>query len=105
MATESTPDDAPDETNPSIVQTEGVLGGKPRIAGRRIGVRFVHEQVEDVGITPRTVADRYDIDIADVYRALAYYHEHPEQMARIEHERREAVAELRDEALTPEASE
>ena len=67
-----------------IVSTPDVLGGDPRIDGRRISVFFVHAQVEDAGLDPQTVADRYDLDVADVYRALAYYHEHPDEMAAIQ---------------------
>jgi uncharacterized protein (DUF433 family) len=79
-----------------IVSTEDVLGGKPRIDGTRIGVYFVHERVEGRGLEPQTVADRHDLDIADVYRALVYYHDHPDEMARIERER----AELRENATS-----
>jgi hypothetical protein len=51
-------------------------------------VYFVHERVEGRGLEPQTVADRHDLDVADVYRALAYYHDHPDEMARIEQERK-----------------
>ncbi|WP_254544507.1 DUF433 domain-containing protein [Halomarina pelagica] len=73
-----------------IVTTPDVLGGEPRIAGRRIGVLFIYEQVEGRDLSARTVADRYDLDIADVYHALAYYHEHPREMSELR-ERRERV--------------
>jgi uncharacterized protein (DUF433 family) len=67
-----------------IVSTPDVLGGDPRIEGRRISVYFIHERVEGRGLSPQTVADRHDLDVADVYRALAYYHEHPQEMAEIQ---------------------
>lgn len=70
-----------------IVSTPDVLGGDPRIEGRRISVYFIHEQVEGRGLRPQTVADRHDLDIADIYHALAYYHEHPNEMAEIERRR------------------
>jgi len=72
-----------------IVSTPDVLGGDPRIDGTRIGVYHVHELVEGRGLDPGTVADRYDLDVADVYRALAYYHEHPGEMADIEQRRQQ----------------
>jgi uncharacterized protein (DUF433 family) len=72
-----------------IVSTEDVLGGKPRIDGTRIGVYFIHERVEGRGLEPQTVADRHDLDVADVYRALTYYYDHPDEMARIEQKREE----------------
>ena len=70
-----------------IVSTPDVLGGDPRIEGRRISVYYVHEQVEGRGLSPQTVADRYELDVDDVYHALAYSHEHPQEMAEIRQRR------------------
>jgi len=36
-------------------------------------------------------ADRHDIDVADVYRAFTYYHDHPEEMRAVERQREAAV--------------
>jgi uncharacterized protein (DUF433 family) len=66
-----------------IVATSEVLGGDPRIDGTRISVYRVHELVETRCVEPQSVADRFDVAVADVYRALAYYHEHPGKMAAI----------------------
>ena len=63
-----------------IVASEDVMGGEPRIRGRRISVRQIAELVEEGDVDPRDVAERYDLDLADVYRALTYYHEHPDEM-------------------------
>ena len=62
-----------------IVSTEGVLGGEPRIEGRRIGVLHVVTRVLD-DETPEEVAADFDLDVADVYRALADYYDHHEEM-------------------------
>lgn len=70
-----------------IVRTDDVMGGEPRIEGRRIAVRQVAEWVEEQGLSAQAVADRYDLDVADVYRALAYYHEHPGEMAAVRRRR------------------
>jgi len=72
----------------------------PHPEGRRITVRFVREQVEDRGLEPRTVADRRDL--ADIYRALTYYHDHPEEMRAIERRRRAATDEYRHLTTDPE---
>lgn len=72
-----------------IVADDDVMGGEPRIAGHRISVRQIAELVEEGGHGAETVADRYGLDVADIYRALTYYHDHPAQMARIERERQE----------------
>ena len=71
-----------------IVSTPDVLDGDPRIDGTRIGVYHVHELVEGRELSPQSATDRFDLDVADIYRALAYYHEHPGEMATIG-ERRE----------------
>lgn len=89
----ATPGD-PDPTG--IVHTDDVLDGKPRVEGRRIGVDFLHAQVEGRGADAATVAEEYGLDVADVYRALAYYHDHPEEMARLERRRERIHAEAED---------
>jgi uncharacterized protein (DUF433 family) len=73
---------------------------EPHIEGRRITVRFLRELVEDDGTDPKAVADRYDLDLAAVYHALAYYHEHPDEMARVERVRRRTIEEARVDAIT-----
>jgi uncharacterized protein (DUF433 family) len=65
---------------------------EPHLEGRRITVQFIKTQVEERGLEPRTVADRHDIDVADVYRALTHYHDHPKEMRAVE--RPDDVAEL-----------
>jgi uncharacterized protein (DUF433 family) len=67
------------------------LHDEPHLEGRRITVQFVKTQVEDRGLEPRTVADRHDVDVADVYRALTYYHDHPDEMRAVERQREAAV--------------
>ena len=71
-----------------IVSTPDVLGGAPRIEGRRIGVHHVAKRVIDAGEAPEQVAADYDLDIADVHRALAYYYDHPEEMRAVQADRR-----------------
>jgi len=76
-----------------IVTDEDVLGGDPRIEGTRIGVHYIRERVEGRGLDPETVAARHDLDVADVYRALTYYHDNPDEMAAIEERRERRLAE------------
>lgn len=70
-----------------IVSTDDVLGGAPRIDSRRIGVHHIAKRVIDAGEPPEQVAADYDLDIADVHRALAYYYDHPDEMRAIEAQR------------------
>jgi len=86
-----------------IVTDEAVMGGEPRIEGHRISVRQVADWVEKGDLSAKTVADRYDLNIADVYRALTYYHEHPGEMAEVRRRRAEREARARKRAaVTPE---
>lgn len=63
-----------------IVSTEDVLGGAPRIEGRRIGVHHIAKRVIDAGEPVERVAADFGIDIGDVHRALAYYYDHADEM-------------------------
>jgi uncharacterized protein (DUF433 family) len=60
-------------------------------------VHFIKERVEGRGLDPETVANRHELDVADVYLALAYYHDHPDEMAEIEREREERIAEAKSD--------
>jgi uncharacterized protein (DUF433 family) len=75
---------------------------EPHIAGSRITVRHIYDRVHERGLRPETVAERHNLDIADVYRALAYYHEHPEEMRELERRRDEAIESAREKTtITP----
>jgi uncharacterized protein (DUF433 family) len=61
--------------------TPGVCGGKPRIAGHRITVQDVVIWHERMGMNPGEIVATYPtITLADVYAALAYYHDHREEI-------------------------
>ena len=93
------------------VQTAGVaenLIDEPHVEGRRISVLQLRDRVEEVGDTPQATAEDYDLDLAAVYQALAYYHTHPEQMAAVREARseqtdarREETAANRPDGVTP----
>ena len=64
-----------------IVITPGTCGGKPRIAGHRITVQDVVVWHERMGMSPEEIATTYPtITLADVFAALAYYHDHREKI-------------------------
>jgi uncharacterized protein (DUF433 family) len=56
--------------------TPGVAGGKPRIAGHRIRVQDIVIWHEWMGRSADEIAAEYDLTLADVYAALAYYYDH-----------------------------
>lgn len=63
----------PDE---HIEVTPGVVGGKPRISGRRITVQNIVIWHERMGKSADEIAAEYDLTLADVHAALAYYFDH-----------------------------
>jgi uncharacterized protein (DUF433 family) len=63
-----------------IVSTPGVLGGKPRIAGHRISVQDVAIWHERMGMSVDEIASDYNLTLAEVYAALAYYFDHREEI-------------------------
>ena len=77
-----------------IVSTPKVLGGKPRIEGRRISVLHVVDRIQS-GRTPEEVTTQFDLTLGEVYTALAYYHEHPEEMRELRQQIAERVREHR----------
>lgn len=63
-----------------IVRTDDVLGGEPRLAGRRISLRQISELAVDGGVPPAEIADQLEISHADVHRALTYYQNDPMEL-------------------------
>lgn len=53
-----------------------VRGGRPRIAGTRITVADVVIMHLRLGQSLEEIAGKYDLDLADVYAAMAYYYDH-----------------------------
>ena len=60
--------------------TPNVMAGKPRIAGHRISVQDIVIWHEWLGNSVDQIASDYNLSLADVYAALAYYHDHREEM-------------------------
>jgi uncharacterized protein (DUF433 family) len=56
--------------------TPGIAGGKPRIAGRRITVSNIAMWHDRMGKSADEIATEYDLSLADVHAALAYYFDH-----------------------------
>lgn len=84
-----------------IVRSERLLGGEPRIKGTRIGVLNVYELVAEGEHSPVDVADQLGISLGDVYSALAYYHEHPDEMRAVRAENEAVETTLREESVSP----
>ncbi len=63
-----------------IVQTHGICGWKPRIDGHRITVQNIAIWHDRLGWSVDKIADEFDIDIADIYVAMAYYFSHRKKL-------------------------
>lgn len=66
------------------------MGGEPRVEGTRVTVLQIADSVEGRGLKAETVAERYGIAVADVYRSLTYYHENPDVIEEVRKERERA---------------
>ena len=60
-----------------IVIDPDVLGGRPSIAGHRIGVIHIATWIQQ-GMTPGEIAEVYGLSLAEIHAALAYYYDHKE---------------------------
>lgn len=61
--------------------TPGIAGGRPRIAGHRIRVQDIVVWHERLGMSPDEIVSQYPgLTLSDVYAALAYYHDHVDEI-------------------------
>ncbi|MCZ7666942.1 MAG: DUF433 domain-containing protein [Chloroflexi bacterium] len=63
-----------------IVCTPGISGGKPRIDGHRITVQNVVIWHEQMGYSIEEIASLYNLTLAEVHSALAYYFDHKDEI-------------------------
>lgn len=69
-----------------IVRDDDVRSGSPRIEGTRITVLDIKRRIIDNGEDAHVVAGEYDLSMADVFHALAYYYDHRDEFVRRERE-------------------
>ena len=65
-----------------IVSTPDIAGGKPRIAGHRITVRDMAVFHQRMGKSVDEICAEYDLGLAEVHAALAYYFDHRDEIDR-----------------------
>jgi len=73
----------------------GVCAGKPHIAGHRITVQNIVVWHERMGMEPDEIATEYGLTLGEVYAALAYYHDHRDEIDAAIRADDEFVAEMR----------
>jgi uncharacterized protein (DUF433 family) len=84
-----------------IVQTPEIVGGKPRIEGHRITVQNVVIWHEQMGYSIEEIAAMYELTLAQVHSALAYYFDHKEEIDRSIAESNAFVEEMRQKTPSP----
>lgn len=87
-----------------ITRDDDILGGEPRLAGTRIGVRHVAARVIEGDQAPAALADQLDISLSAVYEALSYYYAHIDEMRALERANEDAFARARTSSLKPKES-
>lgn len=68
--------------HPHIATDSSFRGGRPRIEGTRLAVADVVLMHLRLGMAPAEIAGRYDLPLAAVHAALAYYFDHRETVDR-----------------------
>ena len=63
-----------------IEATPGTRGGKPRITGTRITVADIVLMHRRLGRALEEIAGTYDLPLAAVYEAMAYYYDHKDEI-------------------------
>ena len=70
-----------DTVSTHIESTPGVAGGKPRVAGHRITIQNIVIWHERMGLSADEIVSQHpQISLSDVYAALAYYHDHRDEI-------------------------
>ena len=69
--------------NQHIQVSPDVRNGRPRIAGRRITVDDIVIMHRRLGQSVEEIAGKYDLTLADVHAALAYYYDHQAEVDRL----------------------
>jgi uncharacterized protein (DUF433 family) len=65
-----------------IVSTPGTLGGKPRIAGRRIAVEHIAVLHVRLGRSIDAICTDFHLSLAEIHAALAYYFDNQAEIDR-----------------------
>jgi uncharacterized protein (DUF433 family) len=63
-----------------IESTPGTRSGKPRISGTRITVADIVLMHRRLGRALEEIAGTYDLPLAAVYSAMAYYYDHKDKI-------------------------
>ena len=79
-----------------IVSTSDVLGGKPRLEGRRISVEHIVRYHLDEGMLLEDMQTAFGLSPAEIHATLSYYYQHQQDIERSTEERSETLSRIRD---------
>lgn len=77
-----------------IAKTEGFRNGQPHFADRHLAVEVVVHSIVNLGASVEDAAEAFDLTPAQVYAALAYYHDHVDEFKTMWSQRDQAWAEF-----------
>ncbi|MBN1429797.1 MAG: DUF433 domain-containing protein [Anaerolineae bacterium] len=63
-----------------IVKGSGVVGGRPRIAGKRVTVDFVADLFVRQNTPVDEIVTHFSLTPAEIYAALSYYYDHQQEI-------------------------
>ena len=86
-----------DHLKTRIVSTPEICGGQARIEGHRITVRDIVRWFELLQMSADEIAAEYDLNLYDIYLALAYYHANRETLQKEWEEYNEEINELQQQ--------
>lgn len=74
--------------HPHIVKSADTVGGESRVEDTRLAVRHIFRLHRDLGESPEAIARTYGLTVAQVYDALSYAFDHPDEIAGYEEQNR-----------------
>ncbi|MCL2640009.1 MAG: DUF433 domain-containing protein [Phycisphaerales bacterium] len=81
-----------------IQRTPGVCGGRPCIAGTRIRVQDIYQWHEKQGKSPDEIVSSFpQLQLADVYAALAFFWDHRDEILAQIKEEESLVTQMKSE--------
>lgn len=80
-----------------IVSTPDILGGKPRLEGRRISVEHIIRHYLREGMSLEDMQTAFGLSPAEIHAALSYYYQHQQDIELSIEERSEMLGPIKDQ--------
>ena len=71
-----------------IVKKSEICGGVPTLEGTRVRVSDIAIEYDFQGKNAEEIAEEFSLTLADVFSALTYYYEHPDEIRKEIEERK-----------------